>query len=185
MLFNAFTMPAISSLLSALSLSGRFSVKIATGPRSSRKRMEDDSCFAHAHVSSMFLRALGIFNRSSRAQSSATASGRFGVRSLSMLAVRTRRDLGLELLPQIEQIEPAPLLDQFAVFDANDGRERDRHVLAGRGNALKTRLDGCRAYSQAVCNAVTSPRGCPRASLLRRGRPPRSLFARVTVDPRA
>ena len=44
MLFNTFIMPAISSLLSALSLSGRFSVKIATAPRSSRKRMEDDCC---------------------------------------------------------------------------------------------------------------------------------------------
>jgi len=75
----------------------------------------------------MFLRALGIFNRSSRLS---------------------------QLLPQIEQIEPAPLLNQFAVLDANDGRERDRHVLAGRGNALKRGLMGA-AYSQAVCNAVT------------------------------
>src|SRR6185369_9570885 len=82
---------------------------------------------SRAHDSSMFLRALGIFNRSSRLS---------------------------QLLPQIEQIEPAPLLNQFAVLDANDGRERDRHVLAGRGNALKRGLMGA-AYSQAVCNAVT------------------------------
>ena len=38
-----------------------------------------------------------------------------------------RRSSPLELSPEIEQIEPAPLFDQLAAFDRNDRREGDGH----------------------------------------------------------
>jgi hypothetical protein len=47
----------------------------------------------------------------------------FGVRTLSMFAVRAWSSGCLELLPQIEQIEAAPLFHQSAAFDANDRGE--------------------------------------------------------------
>jgi hypothetical protein len=40
-----------------------------------------------------------------------------------MLGVRAWRRACLELLPQIEEIEAAPLFDQSALCDAHDRRE--------------------------------------------------------------
>ena len=73
---------------------------------------------------------------------------------MSMLAVRASSNYRLDLLPQIEQIEPTPLFDQSAVFDTNDGCERDRHMLASWRNALKGALMGA-AYRQAIRDSVT------------------------------